>query len=87
VQKYELGRNRVSASTLVRIAQALGTSVSELLGERRLADEALSRLLATPGARELLDAYAASGSADLRRQLLIIVRALATAQPSNPEGS
>lgn len=33
VQKYERGANRVAASTLVRIAQALDTSPSVLLGE------------------------------------------------------
>lgn len=80
VQKYELGRNRVSASMLVRIARALDTTVSELMGEASLPDDALARLLATPGARELLSAYAATGNAEMRRQLLVIVRALVLVQ-------
>jgi transcriptional regulator with XRE-family HTH domain len=79
VQKYELGRNRVSASMLVRIARALGVTVSELLGEASLPDDALVRLLDTPGARELLTAFAATGNGELRRQLLVLVRALSAA--------
>jgi transcriptional regulator with XRE-family HTH domain len=37
VQKYERGRNRMSASALVRTAAALGTSVGVLVGEASLA--------------------------------------------------
>src|SRR6185437_3860998 len=33
VQKYERGSNRVSFSTMVRICQALGCQVSDLVGE------------------------------------------------------
>ena len=50
VQKYERGANRISGSTLVRTAAALGISVSDLV------DEELDPLPAD--ARELLDVFA-----------------------------
>lgn len=37
VQKYEKGANRVSASTLVRVARELGVSVAFLVGEEDVA--------------------------------------------------
>src|SRR5262245_63801620 len=67
VQKYENGRNRVSAGRLVRIADVLGVPVSRLLStdEDGGVTESGPRggksplaLLTTPGAVRLLGAYA-----------------------------
>lgn len=73
VQKYERGANRISASMLVRIAAALDTRVSRLVGEdgdeARL-DSGVLGLLAAPGATELLDAYSALSSPRLRAAVL-----------------
>lgn len=47
IQKYENGKNRIAASTLARIAEALDTTASELLGEPAMDAD-------LPGARALL---------------------------------
>ena len=60
IQKYERGANRVSASMLSRIANALDTPVAEMFGEASSAGGAIdevANLLAEPGALELLHAY------------------------------
>lgn len=60
VQKYEKGRNRISASMLVHSADLLETTVSDLIGETpkeaRGAKE-MARAMATEGADELLSHY------------------------------
>lgn len=60
VQKYERGANRISASMLVRIAEALGVSVAELFGPAeaasRVSDD-LAAMLGKPGALKLLQDY------------------------------
>src|SRR5579862_6389113 len=60
VQKYERGSNRVSASMLVKIAAKLETTVAMLVGENGQAPIAATSFahLSTPGARELLAAFA-----------------------------
>ena len=60
VQKYERGVNRVSGSTLVAAAAALSTSVGWLVGEEGESAQSddVFRALSTPGALELLHAYA-----------------------------
>src|SRR5436189_6152481 len=61
IQKYESGASRASASMLSRIAKTLGVPVREMLGEDSApsgADDEVTALLAEPGARELLKAYA-----------------------------
>lgn len=80
VQKYEAARNRVSASTLVRIAQALGTTVGELVndgaeGGRPLGD--LLDLLAEPGVLELAQAFVRIQSDKQQRGLVALARAIA----------
>lgn len=80
VQKYERGMNRVSASKLVQIAAALETKASDLLGETPSGGDAFVeqlQLLSQPGAVELCQAYAAIGSARLRRSILALVTSLA----------
>lgn len=85
VQKYERGANRISASMLVRIAAALDTRVSHLVGEdgdeARLDSDVLA-LLAAPGAPELLDAYSALGSSRLRAAVLNLAEVLAGVRAS-----
>jgi transcriptional regulator with XRE-family HTH domain len=80
VQKYERGDNRVAASTLVRVAAALGVSVAALVGEDGARTETpVFRHLAMPGAFDLLDAYARISDPDVRRALLRLSKSLAKA--------
>lgn len=84
IQKYERGSNRISFSRLVEIAEALSCQLSDLaegLIAASPADELehLNALLAKPGALEMLEAYAALPSQELRRAVLQHSRALVTA--------
>jgi transcriptional regulator with XRE-family HTH domain len=79
VQKYERGYNRVSASTLVKIARALETSVAALVGESGEApsEAPVFRHLAAPGAVGLLEAFAKIPDPDVRRALIRLTKSLA----------
>lgn len=80
VQKYERGSNRLSASALVRVAEALGVSVSTLVGEHPGDDEAMGefvKLVGETGALELLRSYAAIPSGQLRQRVRDLVAELA----------
>lgn len=79
VQKYERGANRVSASMLVKIAAKLETTVAALVGEDGQApvEAVVYAQLATPGATELLSAFAAIADGESRRALLTITQGLA----------
>jgi transcriptional regulator with XRE-family HTH domain len=79
VQKYERGDNRVSASTLVRVGRALDVSVATLVGEdaNRQAEGPVFRHISTPGAFDLLDAYARLKDAEVRRAIVRLTRTLA----------
>ena len=84
IQKYERGSNRISFSRLVEIAEALSCQLSDLaegLIAASPADELehLNALLAKPGALEMLEAYAALPTQELRRAVLQHSRALVTA--------
>jgi transcriptional regulator with XRE-family HTH domain len=79
IQKYEAGTNRIAASTLLRIASALGVEPTDLLSGTVAPlqtgnDNARPSLLSTPGAEALLTAYAKLESDSLRRALLALVR-------------
>jgi transcriptional regulator with XRE-family HTH domain len=80
IQKYERGANRVSASTLVRIARELDITVAALVGEQ---EEAIPhrtevfRSLGTTGALELLTAYAKIRDADVRKAMVQLVKTVA----------
>jgi transcriptional regulator with XRE-family HTH domain len=77
IQKYESGASRASASMLSRIAKTLGVPVREMLGEDSApsgADDEVTALLAEPGARELLKAYARLPSGMSRSSLVEFVR-------------
>ncbi len=80
IQKYEYGANRVSFSRLLEIAHALNCSLGDLsegLDVPSLDETGrLNDLLAVEGAMELLEAYAAIPSKELRRALVMHVRAL-----------
>ena len=82
VQKYERGANRVSASMLVKIAAKLETSVAALVGEDGQApvEAIIYAQLATPGATELLAAYALISDGEARRALLTITEGLVPAR-------
>jgi transcriptional regulator with XRE-family HTH domain len=79
VQKYERGANRVSASTLVRIARTLETTVASLVGEHEggSRDTDLFQHLTLPGSFELLQAYARMPDGDVRRALVNLAKAMA----------
>jgi transcriptional regulator with XRE-family HTH domain len=82
VQKYERGANRVSASMLVKIAAKLETTVAALVGEDGQApvEAIIYAQLATPGATELLAAYAQISDGEARRALLTITEGLVPAR-------
>ena len=82
VQKYERGANRVSASMLVKIASKLETTVAALVGEDGQApvEAIIYAQLATPGATELLAAYAQVSDGEARRALLTITEGLVPAR-------
>ena len=79
IQKYERGADRVSASMLSRIAEALQTPVSEMFGEasesRGVMDE-VAGLLGEPGAVDLLRGYAALPKGAARTSLVDFVQSL-----------
>ena len=78
VQKYERGANRVSASMLVKIAAKLETTVAALVGEDGQApvEAIIYAQLATPGATDLLAAFAQIPDGEARRALLTIATGL-----------
>lgn len=77
VQKYERGANRISASRLMRIAEALQTHPASFLRTADAAEETIPEdLLQTPGAVQLLKAYCAIHSPRHREGLLAMARAL-----------
>jgi len=78
VQKYERGSNRVSASMLVKIAVKLETTVAALVGEDGQApvEAIIYAQLATPGATDLLAAFAQIPDGEARRALLTIATGL-----------
>jgi transcriptional regulator with XRE-family HTH domain len=86
VQKYERGANRVSASMLVKIAAKLETSVAALVGEDggTPAETVVFAHLATPGAADLLAAYARIDG-EARRGLLAL--AVKLAQPHGADAA
>jgi len=78
VQKYERGANRVSASMLVKIAAKLETSVAALVGEdgQQPVEAIIYAQLATPGATDLLAAFAQIQDGEARRALLTVAEGL-----------
>jgi len=80
VQKYERGANRVSASMLVRVAEKLECSVAFLVGEtegsRGDINGSLLARLTDPGVADLIAAYNAIQSPQVRSALLRLARSM-----------
>lgn len=81
IQKYERGKNRVSASMLVKAARVLGISPMALLPPEGPTDAVSSKVISdvtmVRGADKLIAAYAGIRSTPLRRAALNMVVALA----------
>ena len=83
VQKYERGSNRVSFSTMVRICEALGCHVSDLVAEVEELGTAASgksgshEPLTQPEAGPMLEALSQIRSTGVRRAVLELARSLA----------
>lgn len=73
VQKYENGTNRVSATMLIKLSEALSLSVSEILDE---VDPATRPVDAEGQAAQLVAAFAKIQSADMRAAVLTLVAGL-----------
>jgi transcriptional regulator with XRE-family HTH domain len=77
VQKYERGTNRVSASMLSKIATALDCGVADFFGnDEEPKNIKLFGMLATPGAVELLQAFARIEAVEARRALIALARVM-----------
>ena len=74
VQKYENGTNRVSATMLMKLSEALALSVTDLLQE---VDPGAAPLDAEGQAAQLSAAYARIQSSELRAAVLTLVAGLA----------
>ena len=80
IQKYERGANRVSFSTMVRICEALGCHVSDLVAEvEQLGGGKRSGpdLLTQPEAAPMLEALSQIRTPGVRRAVLELARSLA----------
>ena len=74
VQKYENGTNRVSATMLIKLSEALSLSVSEILRE---VDPATPPIDLEDQTAQLVAAFATIQSTDVRAAVLILVAGLA----------
>jgi transcriptional regulator with XRE-family HTH domain len=73
IQKYENGANRVSATMLLKLSDALAMPVTELLQQ---IDPAAAPVDAKVQAAELMAAFGKIQSAELRAALLVLVAGL-----------
>jgi transcriptional regulator with XRE-family HTH domain len=78
VQKYEKGTNRVGASRLQSIADALGVSVSFFFDQVSV-ESGIQALLTSKEGFELADAFLKIKSSAMRRALIDMARAAANA--------
>ena len=87
VQKYERGVNRVSASMLVKTARKLECTVAYLVGEAETgpAGDAMYQRLATPGALDLLEAFARLPDGPTRRGLVSLARGIVAELPTRAD--
>ncbi|MFC3068097.1 helix-turn-helix domain-containing protein [Phenylobacterium soli] len=82
IQKYERAANRVSASKLWELSQALRTNIAYFyeglleMGAEHLPRESMQDFLLTPEGLELAATFPRIESARLRRKVLELVRAL-----------
>jgi transcriptional regulator with XRE-family HTH domain len=88
VQKYEGAKNRISASMLVKTAEALGCSPALLLAgaedQQHAAEVEWLRLLTQPGATELLAAFSDISDPEARTAVIAITRGLAPGAAASP---
>lgn len=85
VQKYEKGVNRIAASRLWVMAQALDVRVDYFFhglvdaprGDRQSAGEPVFDLIASPDGAQLASAYSTINNSRIRRGLLDLMRSLA----------
>jgi transcriptional regulator with XRE-family HTH domain len=77
VQKYESGVNRISASMLMRVAQALDCRVGDLMGEAPGKGDSVMSL-------EMASAFENLGTDSEREALLALAKALVAARPAAP---
>ena len=86
IQKYEKGKNRVSASRLQQFANVLGVDVAwffdDAPGSKRVrgsdeSTESLNEFIALPDAHKLMKAFVQIHDAVLRRQIAQLVERLA----------
>lgn len=87
VQKYEAGKNRIGAGRLQAIADRLGVPVSTFFEDttQHNHDDAIDLLLNSDGAIDLLRAYATIPDEEMRRSVLMMVKAtLRVANISKP---
>jgi len=95
IQKYERGANRVSASMLFGIAEALEVKIAYFFEglqpvregqdspapvDRKIVDQ----LFLAPGGRDLADAFAAIRSAPVQRAIATLVKAVAANDADPP---
>jgi transcriptional regulator with XRE-family HTH domain len=76
VQKYEKGINRVGSSRLAAIADALKVDPGFFFSDKAKPDSELMGLFATPGAVELLRAFAAIEDSRTRAALTALASAI-----------
>ncbi|MBL8773345.1 MAG: helix-turn-helix domain-containing protein [Phenylobacterium sp.] len=79
VQKYEVGANRISASSIARAAALLGTPVGDFFGESPSAaavNDDIVELLNEGGALELLRAYREVRSEACRQRLILFLESV-----------
>jgi transcriptional regulator with XRE-family HTH domain len=80
VQRYEQGRNRVSASVLVVVARSLACSPAALLGDddqTQAAEAELLSLLAVDGAIDLLETFIQIPDLETRAAVISVAQGLA----------
>jgi transcriptional regulator with XRE-family HTH domain len=99
VQKYERGANRISASTLFRIAQVLEVPVSsffdglhdpaKVAGERfaQVYDTVLQDLLLEPNGPALAEAFLSIRRRGIRKSVTDLVRSIAANDEAGQAGS
>jgi transcriptional regulator with XRE-family HTH domain len=88
VQKYESGANRISASRLFQLAGELGVEVSYFFeglslpspqaAQKSIDDAKVTSLLSSKDGIELASAWSDIGEPTVRRQMLELMRALAS---------
>jgi transcriptional regulator with XRE-family HTH domain len=93
IQKYELGRNRVSVSRLVQIAETLGMpitwffeGVAENGGAAPGIDDDMRTLFTTRSGNDLAKAFLAIEDTDSRQILIDVARALCRTPVKNAAG-